>query len=50
MKLHARNIAIMAGAEGIYIDMVAERMIKERNINMARAQEILKELIESNNK
>ncbi|MEM0010947.1 MAG: hydroxymethylglutaryl-CoA reductase, degradative, partial [Candidatus Bathyarchaeia archaeon] len=30
MELHARNIAIMAGATGDLIDIIAERMVKER--------------------
>ncbi len=47
MELHARNIAIMAGAEGELIDIVAERMVKERKISMDRAKEILEELKKS---
>jgi hydroxymethylglutaryl-CoA reductase len=44
MKLHARNIAVMAGAEGALIDQVAERLIKERKVRVDRAKEILDEL------
>ncbi len=44
MELHARNIAIMAGATGELIDIVAERMVKERKISMDRAREILNEI------
>ena len=44
MTLHAKNIAIMAGATGELIDIVAERMIKEGKIRMDRAKEILEEL------
>ena len=44
MELHARNIAVMAGAEGEEIDVVVERMVKEKKISMDRAKEILKEL------
>ena len=44
MELHARNIAVMAGAEGEEIDIVVERMVNERKISMDRAKEILKEL------
>ena len=44
MKLHARNIAVIAGAEGPIVDMVAKQMISERNINVGRAQEILDKL------
>ncbi len=44
MKLHARNIAIMAGATGDLVDKVAQIMIKEGKISYARAVEILKQL------
>lgn len=44
MSLHARNIAVAAGAEGELIDLVAERMVKERKIRIDRAKEILEEL------
>lgn len=41
MNLHARNIAQMAGATGEMIDRVAEILVKERNVRMDRAKEIL---------
>lgn len=44
MKLHAKNIAIIAGAKGELIDEVAERMISEGNIKVSRAKEILEEI------
>lgn len=44
MSLHARNIAVAAGAKGELIDLVAERMVKERKIRMDRAKELIKEL------
>ncbi len=44
MELHARNIAVMAGAEGKEIDIVVERMAKEKKISIDKAREILKEL------
>lgn len=44
MSLHAKNIAIMAGATGDLIDKVAEIMVKERKIRVDRAKEILEEL------
>lgn len=44
MSLHARNIAVMAGAEGELIDKVAERLVAERRIRLDKAREILKEL------
>jgi hydroxymethylglutaryl-CoA reductase len=44
MSLHARNIAVAAGAKAELIDLVAERMVKERKIRMDRAKELIKEL------
>jgi len=43
MSLHARNIAIMAGATGDLIDIIAERIVAERKIRMDRAKELLEE-------
>jgi hydroxymethylglutaryl-CoA reductase len=48
MSLHARNIAITAGAKNAQIDFVAERMVKERKVRVDRAKEILEELIKEN--
>jgi hydroxymethylglutaryl-CoA reductase len=44
MSLHARNIAIMAGAEGKMVNLVAQQMVKERKVRVDRAKEILEEL------
>ncbi len=44
MKLHARNLAIMAGATGDLVNKVAQIMIKEGKISYARAAEILRQL------
>jgi hydroxymethylglutaryl-CoA reductase len=44
MKLHAKNIAAMAGAKGELIDRVAERLIRDGSIRMDRAREILEEM------
>jgi hydroxymethylglutaryl-CoA reductase len=41
MSLHAKNIAVMAGAKGEEIDKIAEQMIKEKKIKLDRAKEIL---------
>ena len=41
MSLHARNIAISAGAAGELIDKVAEQMVAERKIRVDRAKELL---------
>ncbi|MDA4117324.1 MAG: hydroxymethylglutaryl-CoA reductase, degradative [Thaumarchaeota archaeon] len=44
MKLHARSLAMNAGAKGDAVDVVAQRMISEKKIRMDRAKEILDEL------
>jgi hydroxymethylglutaryl-CoA reductase len=44
MSLHARNVAISAGATGGLVDLVVERMIKERKIRLDRAKELIEEL------
>jgi len=41
MRLHARNIAITAGAEGKNIDEIAEQMVKEGNVRVDRARELM---------
>ncbi|MBI5347338.1 MAG: hydroxymethylglutaryl-CoA reductase, degradative [Candidatus Aenigmarchaeota archaeon] len=41
MELHAKNIAVMAGAKGSEIDKTALQMIKEKNITVSRAKEII---------
>ena len=43
MRLHARNIAIAAGATDELIDIVSEQMVRERKIRMDRAKELLKQ-------
>ncbi len=44
MRLHARQVAIAAGAKGELIDRVAERMVAEGSIRVDRAREILNAL------
>ncbi len=44
MKLHARNIAVSAGATGKLVDEVAGRMVQERKIRFDRAKELVNEL------
>jgi hydroxymethylglutaryl-CoA reductase len=44
MSLHARNIAVAAGATGKLVDLVAERMVKERKVRVDRAKELIAEL------
>jgi hydroxymethylglutaryl-CoA reductase len=41
MKLHARNIAIMAGATGELVDKIAEKMVQEGKVRIDKAKEIL---------
>lgn len=41
MKLHAKNIAVIAGAKTTQIEKIAQKMIEEKNINVARAKELL---------
>ena len=41
MRLHARNIAVSAGAKGDEIDKIAAIMVKEKAVRFARAKEIL---------
>jgi hydroxymethylglutaryl-CoA reductase len=43
MSLHARNVAIMAGASGELIDLIVERMVKERKVRLDRAKVLLEE-------
>ena len=43
MSLHARNVAITAGASGHLIDIIVERMVEERKVRMDRAKELLEE-------
>ncbi len=41
MRLHARNLAAAAGAKPGQIDEIAQKMVEEKKISLARAQEIL---------
>jgi len=44
MNLHAKNIAIMAGAKGEQINIVSKKMIEDKKIRVDRAKEILETL------
>ncbi len=44
MGLHARNVAISAGATGDLINKVAEQMVAERRVRADRAKELLEKL------
>jgi hydroxymethylglutaryl-CoA reductase len=43
MNLHARQVAIAAGAEGALIQQLAERLVAEKTVRIDRAKEILEE-------
>jgi len=43
MSLHARNLAIMAGAPEELVDTVVEKMVKERKVRFDRARELIAE-------
>ena len=43
MSLHARNIAVAAGATGELIDLVAEQIVEEHKIRMDRAKELVEQ-------
>jgi hydroxymethylglutaryl-CoA reductase len=44
MRLHSRNIAIMAGSKGDQIDVVAKKIAEENNINLQRAKDVISSL------
>lgn len=47
MKLHAKNVAIAAGAKGDQIDKVAQKMADSKTINGDAARQILEELMKT---
>jgi len=49
MSLHARQVAIAAGATGELVDAVAERMVSERLVRIDRARAILDEAARGKN-
>jgi len=46
MTLHAKNVAVQAGARCDLVEIVAARMAAERRINVDRARELIKEIDE----
>jgi hydroxymethylglutaryl-CoA reductase len=44
MKLHARQVAIAAGAEGAMVEQVVQAMLAEKVVRLDRAEAILKQL------
>jgi hydroxymethylglutaryl-CoA reductase len=45
MSLHARQVAIAAGAQGELIERLAQQMVSEKAVRIDRAEEILKEWV-----
>jgi hydroxymethylglutaryl-CoA reductase len=43
MSLHARQVAIAAGAQGDLIERLAQRLVAEKAVRVDRAEEILRE-------
>ncbi|MDR2720528.1 MAG: hydroxymethylglutaryl-CoA reductase, degradative, partial [Nitrososphaerota archaeon] len=48
MSLHARNVAITAGAPTELVEAIAQQMAKDRMINVNHAKEILEKLLKNN--
>ena len=44
MSLHARQVALAAGASAAEVDVVADAMVKEGQIRTARAEELLQQM------
>jgi hydroxymethylglutaryl-CoA reductase len=44
MNLHARQVAIAAGAQGEMINTVARRLVAEKNVRVDRAEQLLAEI------
>jgi hydroxymethylglutaryl-CoA reductase len=44
MSLHAKNIAVMAGAQGNEIDTLADELVTEGKIKLDRAKELLEKM------
>ena len=43
MALHARQVAVSAGAQGEQIEALADQLVREKTVRIDRAQEILRE-------
>jgi hydroxymethylglutaryl-CoA reductase len=47
MSLHAKNIAVMAGAQGDEIDRLADQLVQENKVKLDRAKELLEKMRKS---
>ncbi|HLR15954.1 MAG TPA: hydroxymethylglutaryl-CoA reductase, degradative [Bacillota bacterium] len=45
MALHSRSVAVAAGATGEMIDIIANRMVEEKEIRVGRAEQLLEEAL-----
>ena len=45
MRLHSKNIAVMAGAKKEFVDATAQQMIDEDNISVSRARELVEKMV-----
>jgi hydroxymethylglutaryl-CoA reductase len=43
MSLHARQVAIAAGAQGEQVERLAQQLVNEKTVRVDRAEEILKD-------
>jgi hydroxymethylglutaryl-CoA reductase len=46
MALHARQMAVAAGAQGELVERVASQLVREGQIRVERAREIVREMSE----
>ena len=44
MKLHARSMAMSAGAKGKLVDVVAEEMVRQRKVRFDVAKDLVRKL------
>jgi len=47
MALHARSVALTAGAKGEIVDIIAKELINQKNIKVDKAKEILENMLQS---
>jgi len=49
MELHASNIAVIAGAKGGMIERISKKLVKEKNVSVSRAGELLNKILRRKN-
>jgi hydroxymethylglutaryl-CoA reductase len=50
MKLHAKNLALAAGANRNEVEIIAKEMLQGKNISAGKAEELLRELRDKSQK